>query len=87
MVHIGDSLLKDRDLTPETHTMVDSESNLDMTDQRDMEEMTEIVINHARKTPERELLFKVFQDVSDVTVELTIRLKQIAKTLRSFWKS
>ena len=63
--------------------MVDSESNPDSTDQGEMEEMKEITINHARKIPEGELL-KVFQDISDVTVERAIRLKQIAKALRSF---
>ena len=74
MVHIGDSLFKDRDPTPEIPAMVDSKSSLDMMDQGEMGKMTEVAIDHDCKILERELL-KVFQDVSDVTVELAIRLK------------
>ena len=77
------SLSKDKDRIPETHAMVDSTSNPDLTDQGEMEEMTEIAIDRIHKTSERELLFKIFQDVSDAVVEHATKLKQIAKTSKT----
>ena len=71
------------DLIPETHAMVDFEGNPDLTDQGEMEEMTEIAIDRIHKTSERELLFKIFQDVSDAVVELATKSKQIAKTSKT----
>ena len=46
MVHTEDHLSQDRDLFPGTRDMVDFEDSLSMTDHKEMERITVIIINH-----------------------------------------
>ena len=80
MVSTGDNLFKDQDLTT-----VDPEDSLVLTAQGEMAETTAVAIDHDHKIRERGIL-RVFQDVSDVDVVLAIKLKQIVKTSRNFWR-
>ena len=66
--------------------MVDPRDSLVLTVQGEMVETTTVTIDHNHEIQERGIL-KVFQDVLDVNVVLGIKLKQIVKTSRNFWRT
>ena len=70
MVLIDQDLSQDQDLSPGTQGMIDPEGSLSMTDQGEMEKVTEIVINHDRV---QDLCRLLSLDVLNVTAELVTR--------------